>query len=261
MIFIATICSSIFQPCLSKTIAIPESLSKRPEDITRYILAHTNGEEEFVETLYQWICENIRYSKVEIDSLTHLDLVHYVLAAKQGRCIHYSALLTCVCNMAGIEAYSVLGYVKQSNSIETTKDHAWNVIRLNNTYYLFDPTWDTGSDKLSYYKKQGDYFLETHMPYDPMMQLSNYPVRHPQYFRGKRIGRQYFDFESALKEYSTLNQEEQLKLMLFRAETYGINSFRLGFLYIRLKHFVEDYSDCQFTSVDNSRLPILMTKK
>lgn len=227
-------------------VEVPDSLTYNAIDVATYFKSNYSTKEDLVNDLYLWIIHNINYSDVLVDSLSDKDLVDYVLTTKAGKCKHFSALLTCICSLSGIEAYSVLGYVKLNDEVETTQDHAWNVIKLDGEYYLFDPTWDSQNNDMSYFRKSGEVFIKTHMPYDPMMQLQYYPVRHTRFFKGKTTGRYYFDYKQAFKEYQNLNQEEQLKLLLFRAEEYGINNFKLDFLYIRLKHFVKDYSDFYF---------------
>ncbi len=226
--------------------SVPESISQNPKSLAQYFRNAFPDDNDFVESFYIWTTTNIKYTNETVDSLSDYDLVRYVLTTKSGKCKHFSALFTCICNMAGVEAYSVLGYVKLNNDIETTQDHAWNVIKIQNKFYLYDPTWDSGKDTVEYYKKNGSEFISTHMPYDPMMQLQKYPVSHTKYFKGKLQGRHIFDYNSALEEYKNLDAESQLKILLFRAEKYDLNNIKLAFLYIRLKHFVKDYSEFEF---------------
>ena len=77
------------------------------------------------------------------------------------------------------------------------------------------------------------------MPYDPVMQLTNYPIKHTDFFKEKTKGKAYLDYKSELKRYSKLNELDKLKTTLLRAEYNGIEITELDFLYNKLKYFVK----------------------
>lgn len=226
---------------------IPDSVGKNAVELAKIIRSGYPDDDGFVRALYVWICTNLSYDSQLVDSLKDKNLVEYALKTKTGKCKNFSAILTSMCNVAGIEAYSVLGYIKTNDRVQTNQDHAWNIIKIDGSYYLFDPTFDalkktfdpiTGTYIFKWYKKEGNDFISSHMPYDPMMQLLDYPLRHKDFFRGKQSGKNYFDYKQSLEDYRNLSGEEQLVIMLKRAEEYGINIRELNFLYGRLKHFV-----------------------
>ena len=221
-------------------LQIPDSISENPKNLAIYIRTKYPSDENFVRALYVWTTNNIVYNKELVDSISHFDLVKYALTTKSGKCKHYSAIITSLSNMVGIEAYSVLGYVRINGEEITDKDHAWNIIKINGEYYLFDPTWDVAnaSTEYLYFMKDAKFFIKTHMPYDPMMQLLDYPIAHKAFFKSKKKGKEHFDFRIAFFEYNLLTDKEGLMKMLERAENNGLDIPELQFLRQRLMAFV-----------------------
>jgi transglutaminase/protease-like cytokinesis protein 3 len=229
-------------------IHIPDSVSSSAVGLAKIIRSNYPDDEDFVRTLYVWICTNMSFDYHINDSFKNENLVEYALKTKSGKCKNFSAVLTSLCNMVGIEAYSILGYVRIDGNVQTDRDHAWNIIKIDGEFYLFDPTFDklaksfdseTGTYNFVWFKKQGSEFIPTHMPYDPMMQLLDYPIKHKEFFKMKLSGKKYFDYKLALQEYQSLDDKEQLKNLLTRAEKYGLEIKELEFLCRRLRVFVE----------------------
>ncbi len=231
----------------SFAVNIPDSMTFSPNNFAYYIGSNFKNDSEKVRVLYVWVTTKIKYEEKITDSLRNQDLVSYVLKTRSGKCKNYSALLTSVCDLMNIEAYSVLGYTRIDRKIDTSYDHAWNIIKLDNEYFLFDPTWDSKQKQYNsikqeyeylYYKKNSNYFIKTHMPYDPVMQLKNYPVSHRDFFQNKQNGKIYIDFKKSISEYYQLTEYEKLQAMLKRAEENGIGISELRGLYSKLKYFI-----------------------
>ena len=230
----------------SFAINIPDSLTYSPLKLANHINYNFTKTDEKVRVLYVWITSQIKYNEKIIDSLKNDDLVIYTLKTRSGICKNYSALLTSLCLLMNIEAYSTLGYTKQRKIVETKNDHAWNIIKIDKKYYLFDPTWDAGTKlyngnefKYNYYKQNSAHFIKSHMPYDPVMQLKYFPITHKEFFLNQPSGNKKMDFKHSLEKYSKLNEKEKLHLMLKRAEENKIDIPELDFLYKRLKYFVK----------------------
>lgn len=69
-------------------------------------------------------------------------------------CAGYAQAFEMMCNGSGIDAVSV-----------TSADHEWNKVRINDSWYNVDCTWDDVNDGISYYYfERSDYFYDT----DPM---------------------------------------------------------------------------------------------
>lgn len=232
----------------SFAVNIPNSLTLHPHQLTNYINSNFEKEEDKVRVIYVWITTKIKYDEKVVDSLINDDLVIYTLKTRSGICKNYSALLTSLCNLMNIEAYSVLGYIKDKRITEIKNDHAWNIIRIDKKYYLFDPTWDSEIKKsptnlhYNYYKKDSAYFIKSHMPYDPIMQLKHFPITHEEFFLNKTSGIKKIKFVELLKRYNQLNEKEKIQTLLKRAEENKINIPELEVLYKKLKYFVKSFS-------------------
>jgi hypothetical protein len=111
--------------------------------------------------------------------------INKALDNKKAVCQGYSMLFKRMCNIAGIEAEVVPGYVRTEYYEVGTMgelDHAWNAVLLNGAYCLVDVTWAAGgcsSDDdgklLHFYKHFNSYywltppeeFAKNHFPEDP----------------------------------------------------------------------------------------------
>ena len=108
-----------------------------------------------------------------------------VLSSGKAVCQGYAMLFKKMCDIAGIEAEVVPGYVRtEFYEIGTpgNLDHAWNVVRLRDSYYLLDPTWASGGCAKDddgkmlpfhrhfnnyYWLTPADEFARDHFPEDP----------------------------------------------------------------------------------------------
>ncbi len=122
---------------------------------------------EKARAIYVWICKNIannfglysknerkrqRYAKDSLklanwNSKFKIILFKKLLKNKKTICTGYAYLMKEMCNMAGIEAKIVNGFGRTSAvdfEALTMPNHSWNVIKLNNKWYLCDPTWSAG---------------------------------------------------------------------------------------------------------------------
>lgn len=241
--------SQEYEECDNFALTIPVAYTESPEKLSAYIYANGYYDEEYVRVAYTWLCSNVNYSLTPVDSLNYLDPVEYTFRTLSGKCTNYSASLTVLCRFAGIEAYSVLGYIKIDNKVITDTDHAWNVIKVNEKYYLFDAAFDSEIIKnesglsFRHYKMKGEDFILTHMPYDPVMQLLQYPVTHPEFLKGGTKGKKQLDYNNAIASYGFLSEKDKLKVMFFRAESYGLKCRKLSHLHKKLKSYVDKNSD------------------
>lgn len=154
---------------------------------------------EKVRAIYIWICNNVAndfnlYSlnerkrrRFEKDSIKLQNwnskfkklLFKKLLKRKRTICTGYAYLLKEMCNIAGIPSKMVNGFARTSTvdfSKLTMPNHTWNVVKLNEKWYLCDPTWSTGisfpdEGKFKFQYNDG-YFLT-----DPKLFFQNhYPI-------------------------------------------------------------------------------------
>lgn len=79
---------------------------------------------------------------------------------KSTVCTGYAYLLQKMAQYAGLECVVIHGYGLANGKRFKTGDlpnHSWNAIKLNEKWYLCDPTWATGYTDMSTYLFQFDY--------------------------------------------------------------------------------------------------------
>lgn len=122
---------------------------------------------EKFRTIYKWICTNVsndfglytlneRKRKRFVDDSIKLQnwnskfkkkLFKKLLKRKRTICTGYAYLLKEMCSIVGIESKMVNGFARTStvdfNNLDMP-NHTWNTVKINNKWYLCDPTWSTG---------------------------------------------------------------------------------------------------------------------
>ncbi|MFK8058974.1 MAG: transglutaminase domain-containing protein [Polaribacter sp.] len=176
--------------------------TKRIYELNKLTFKLTNNLDTDVEKLraiYIWICNNIandfrlyslnkrkrkRFAEDSIklqnwNSKFKKTLFKKLLKKKRTICTGYAYLLKEMCKIVGIESKMVNGFGRTS-TVDFTKlnmpNHTWNVVKLNNKWYLCDPTWSTGisfpeEGRFQFIYNDG-YFLT-----DPnLFILNHYPI-------------------------------------------------------------------------------------
>ena len=98
----------------------------------------TGTDYEKIKTVYDWMCENIVYDYANLNDPTY-DLKYSAYAALingTSVCQGYSNLLYRMALEMGIDCRIITGWGNGGN-------HAWNIIKLGNSYYNLDATWDS----------------------------------------------------------------------------------------------------------------------
>ena len=137
------------------------------------------SEYETAVYLYRYLTDNVTYFDGDYYGDSEWNLLYDALIQKSTVCAGYSEALYVLYNLAGIECFSVYGYIyyNPEENDEGTESyngsHIWNIAKLGDTYYEFDPTWDAGSlvsdylffadsteDLCSYYPRQVAAFTQ-----------------------------------------------------------------------------------------------------
>jgi len=171
-------------------VNIPDSLANSTADIAGYVTSHFDGERPKVRAIYTWVTANLKYDK---DSASIINSginpeakINVALRRRKGVCENFAAIFNDICLRAGLTSFVINGYTKQSGTVDRA-GHSWCAVFINKEWYLCDPTWDEGSGLNSkYFLVPPTEFIETHMPFDPLWQLLNYPISHGQFY-GRNI--------------------------------------------------------------------------
>lgn len=176
-----------FTSAAQNNIRIPQAETFSSSSIAVYIQKIYAAENERIAAAYNWITQNIRY---DTDSLyyfnwncDHDTRVAATLRRRKGVCENYAALFSDILSKMNIQSFVVHGYTKPA----ANNGHAWVAVKENNDWYLCDPTWDAGNKTPKYLMIKPDLFIETHMPFDPLWQLLEYPCTHKDFARGYQL--------------------------------------------------------------------------
>lgn len=91
--------------------------------------------------LHDWLVDHGDYDRTAVgDSKTfqpHADDPYGLLVEGYGICLGYASSFQLLMDLAGVECITVAGAGSGS-----TRDHAWNMVRLEGEWYCVDVTWD-----------------------------------------------------------------------------------------------------------------------
>lgn len=147
---------------------------------------------ESVKRLHDWTADNIAYDAPSFFAGRIPDQNYKaVLTSRLAVCAGYANLFKKLCDLKGIPCTVVSGYSRGYGSSvfsyenPDNPNHAWNIVTINQKYYLVDTTWDAGYLEAGGFKKYYGTgylfadplaFLHSHYPSDSKNQLLNTPI-------------------------------------------------------------------------------------
>jgi len=192
-------------------------------------------DEEKTRALYSWLTYYIRYDYLN-DNLDLSDRIVYfdtndlkrqrnkrkikrlekVLRNGKGICLDYSELFKEVCDRMGVSSQVVLGfskiYIDEIENEKKYKDHAWNVVKIKDTWKLIDVTW--GSSLINHISKENfeklrdyyfftnpDEFILTHLPAKFEWQLTEDKISKKDFFKKPILYPSYFNDKIKLADF------------------------------------------------------------
>ncbi|MEP6684639.1 MAG: transglutaminase domain-containing protein, partial [Parafilimonas sp.] len=199
-----------------KALQIPDSLTSTTKNISNYIKANFATNKEKVRAIFIWVASNIQYDVENMFAInfyeTQADKISKALATRKGICENYAALFNDICLKCDIKSYVIEGYTKQDGFTDYIP-HAWCTAFVDNSWFMFDPTWGSGFiNSGKFYKKINNaYFdalpsmlIKTHMPFDYLWQFLNYPVSNQEFYEGKtaqNTAKPFYNFVDSLNAY------------------------------------------------------------
>lgn len=128
---------------------VPIWVRKTPEKLALHLTKPYEDDTRKVLAISCWIAKNMRY-----DIWAYLKRYPYkretqkMLRRRKALCREYSDLFIEMCEAAGIDAYRVHGYVLPFDHLAGDSlyraDHAWNTVKINDSWQLYDLTWAAG---------------------------------------------------------------------------------------------------------------------
>jgi hypothetical protein len=225
---------------IDKKIAlIPQKATSSTEEIANYINANFKTENDKIRAAFYWTASNISYDVKNMFAVnfeeTPQDRIAKTLKTRKGICGDYAAIFNEIAAFVGVKSVVISGYTKQNGKIDNLS-HAWCAAKIDNKWYIFDPTWGSGSlingnfvKKINeyYFKTEPSKIISSHIPFDYMWQFLNYPVTNTEFYEGKtqiNKAKKYFDFEKEIAKQSSLSEIDQLFESAERIEKNGLKN-------------------------------------
>ena len=241
-----------------KALDIPKSLTNSTSDIAAYIKSNFNTDKEKARAIYSWVTANIRFSS---DSANIINLgvneeakITVALRRRKGVCENYAAIFNDIALKSGLSSFVVSGYTKQNGFVDKT-GHSWCVALIDKEWQLFDPTWDEGREmNPGYFMMSPAQFIETHIPYDPLWQLLNYPVTHRQFYSGvyKMKNTPFFNYADSLNAYVVMDSLHKFQSCALRMQRDELNNKLVKDNYNSIKMNIETINQDKDVDLYNS---------
>ncbi len=207
--------------------------------------------QDTIESVFTWVAENIKYDikKLEkIESIKRTDknsdfsseeeyqdhLLKKVIKSKKGVCEDYALLLHEFVTQLGYDSYIINGYVKDSKGRVAKKvGHAWNAIKVNGEWQLFDPTWGSGhvvdekkfvkAFNIEWYNVDPKEMIKTHMPYDPVWQFLDRPMTYKEFENNLEVAysEAALNYNELIESSDQKDKQQQMRDQLARSEKMG----------------------------------------
>jgi hypothetical protein len=184
----------------SLAVNAPIWTTRTAQDLSAYCEANAVGELEKVRFYFVWIARHIRYDekaygvyRQNSDYNIEKQSVPVVFSERIAICRGYALLLERLCRQSNMAARYVAGYGKSRPNDERLEPHAWNAIRIEGNWELFDATWASNSLQLDsadlsvkfekWFMTPPTQFAIQHWSYDPIFQFTPEPMS-----RGEFLG-------------------------------------------------------------------------
>lgn len=227
------------QPAVVTTIPIPDSATRSAASIAGYLTAHTTDQKVLLQSLYGWMANHISYDVVNTYQPDYYkdtaDAVNKTLRTRSAVCQGYASLFMAVCRSAGIPAWLVSGYTVV-NGRQQGASHAWVAVFVDGQWKLADPTWGAGYLTNNKFVQHTDWkhflqspavFIKTHVPFDPLFQMSDHPFRHDE-IRDNRLteaaSRPVFAYRDTLAAFAARDEYARIQNMAIRIQQYGVTN-------------------------------------
>ncbi|MFK8056827.1 MAG: transglutaminase domain-containing protein [Saprospiraceae bacterium] len=160
-----------------------------------------------VFTLSYWISKHIRYDNEGlINGYWHKQTFDKTLATKvieKGKtiCGGYAMLAKTMFDQIGVENEIIVGTAKGRNydDSSTNENHAWNAVKIDSTWYIFDLTWSSPKKEHQkvnefYFNPNPELLISTHYPNEHKWTLLDKKYTREQFTNMPRVNANFFKF-------------------------------------------------------------------
>lgn len=230
-------------------IHLSRAIAKNPGTLARRLTAGKSSEKEKFDAIFAWVASNIRYNFAAYFSSggSGMPRVKQILKYRTGICIDYAHLMDTLCSLSGITNVSVYGYAKDEifdvNDSLYLDNHAWNAVKLDGLWYVYDVTWASGQPEYRF-TKFSNFIYKLYLKYPPKYKVKKIIVRwffasycndpdllpapdtityYKQKFWNKILLRRLQRFRPKVKKYSI--QKLDTAFYLCNPETFAVTHF------------------------------------
>lgn len=229
-----------------KMLQIPSSQTNSITSIAKYIQENFKSDSNKIRAIYFFTANHIDY---DVDNMfainfneTTEDKIEKGLKKRKGVCMHYSEVFNALARELKFESYVVEGMTKQNGTADGLA-HAWNAVKVDGKWYLFDATWGSGSVNQGqfvkrldnqYYKVIPEKLAKSHYPFDYLWQFSSYPLKANDFLHSRSgSNKTKVEYEKLLKDLPRLSELEKLNAAIERIEANGLSH---GIIFDRYTH-------------------------
>ncbi|SJZ47509.1 Transglutaminase-like superfamily protein [Chitinophaga eiseniae] len=219
--------------------AIPDSVTGSSASMAAWLVSHCENKTAMLRSLYAWMSSHINYDVVNTFQPGYYkdtaDAISKTLQTRTAVCEGYASLYVDVARRAGIPAMVVTGY-PLVNGRPDNASHAWVAVQPDSEWKMIDPTWGSGSVNNNKYTPRLTWrhflvepheYLKTHVPFDPLFQFSEYPLRHDEIRDGKWSGgtdQPVFVFRDTLAAFNKMSALAKSENMAARIGRFGVTN-------------------------------------
>jgi len=215
-------------------------------ELTDYARNNINSDKERARFFYHWISENIQYDYEMLerhnkDGWTDEDVRHnespfLVFEKRSAVCAGFSVLYKWFMDEMGIENEIIDGHIRHLTNqtvepdLDTGFSHAWNAIRINDTWLIVDSTWakqfETNVPDY-YFDISPEKLIITHFPTESKWQLLEKPLSLKEFNNSQYIDPLYYLV--GFTEKPSLKQDTDFYYFVWKDNPNKNWMIRLGF--------------------------------
>lgn len=206
------------------------------DSLSSFVRLTFRKDEEKARAIFYWITSSISYAtdlmytyQYEPDNSR---LASLSFENRKAVCSGYAALADTLCRMSGLESFIVGGSTRQS-FFPTVVGHAWNAVKCDGQWKLMDVTWGSGflNGRNFVRRREEKYFLpdparlaRTHLPFDPIWQMSSQPLNLYQFNTGGKGSGEPWNWQDSITVFLRSPELVQIKDQLRRLKWSGTES-------------------------------------
>lgn len=194
-------------------------------------------ESDKCRAIFYWVTTNINFSADLMftyqTSGSRSKTCKDAFENRKAVCIGYACLFDSLCKLNNIRSTVIEGSTRQT-FLAAVIGHAYNAVYIDGNWRFVDATWGGGylvnkqfvrrlDD--SYYLTDAETLIKTHLPLDPIWQLSSRPLNLYQFYSNSgSTAPVSWNFEDSINVYTKLSEIEKIESTMRRLKDFGTES-------------------------------------